>query len=228
MSSRARRRCSARPRRSRWPATWTPTPTRWAPCSGSRRSCGHAGPTTVCSFPNEPLKLPRWASFLPGSDDLVEVADYPDAPAVMVTCDCASFDRLGPLGGCGVERRRGHLDRPSPLERRAGDDPADRPRRIVHLRDGVPADRGDGRRHAGRDRGLPVRRSRDRHGPIPVRGDHAGDAPCRRRAPRASVRSRAHGAGVVRGQPPRVPACRGGRAGTGDGRCRTPTSCGRT
>ena len=56
------------------------------------------GTATVCSFPNEPLKLPRWASFLPGSDDLVEVADYPDAPAVMVTCDCASFDRLGPLG----------------------------------------------------------------------------------------------------------------------------------
>ena len=38
------------------------------------------GTTTVCSFPNEPLKLPRWASFLPGSDDLVEVADFPDAP----------------------------------------------------------------------------------------------------------------------------------------------------
>ena len=56
------------------------------------------GTATVCSFPNEPLKLPRWASFLPGYDDLVEVADYPDAPAVMVTCDCASFDRLGPLG----------------------------------------------------------------------------------------------------------------------------------
>ena len=35
------------------------------------------GTATVCSFPNEPLKLPCWASFLPGSDDLVEVADYP-------------------------------------------------------------------------------------------------------------------------------------------------------
>lgn len=56
------------------------------------------GVSTVSSFPNEPLALPRWAAFLPGSADLVEVRDYPGAPAVMVTCDCASFDRLGPLG----------------------------------------------------------------------------------------------------------------------------------
>ncbi len=176
------------------------------------------GTTTVCSFPNEPLKLPRWASFLPGSDDLVEVADYPDAPAVMVTCDCASFDRLGALGAAASNAGGGHLDRPSPLERRARDDPAGRSGRVVHVRDGVPADRGDGWRHAGRDRGLPVRRARDGHRPVPVRGDHAGDAPHRRRAPRASVRSRAHGAGAVRGQPPRVPARRGGRAGAGHGR----------
>lgn len=56
------------------------------------------GTSTVCSFPNEPLVLPRWAALLPGSDDLVEVSDYPEAPPVMVTCDCAAFDRLGPLG----------------------------------------------------------------------------------------------------------------------------------
>jgi phosphoesterase RecJ-like protein len=56
------------------------------------------GTSTVCSFPNEPLVLPRWAALLPGSEDLVEVGDYPDAPSVMVTCDCAAFDRLGPLG----------------------------------------------------------------------------------------------------------------------------------
>jgi phosphoesterase RecJ-like protein len=57
------------------------------------------GTATVCSFPNEPLVLPRWAGLLPGSEDLVEVSGFPAAPAVMVTCDCASFDRLGPLGG---------------------------------------------------------------------------------------------------------------------------------
>lgn len=56
------------------------------------------GTATVCSFPNEPLSLPRWGALLPGSEDLVEVADYPDAPPIMVTCDCAAFDRLGPLG----------------------------------------------------------------------------------------------------------------------------------
>jgi bifunctional oligoribonuclease and PAP phosphatase NrnA len=56
------------------------------------------GISTVCSFPNEPLVLPRWAALLPGSEDLVEVRDYPAAPSVMVTCDCAAFDRLGPLG----------------------------------------------------------------------------------------------------------------------------------
>lgn len=56
------------------------------------------GVRTTASFPNEPLDLPRWAALLPGSDRLVEVRDYPDAPAVMVSCDCASFDRLGALG----------------------------------------------------------------------------------------------------------------------------------
>jgi phosphoesterase RecJ-like protein len=57
------------------------------------------GARTVCSFPNEPLDPPAWARFLPGSEDLVEAREFPDTPAVMVTCDCASFDRLGRLGG---------------------------------------------------------------------------------------------------------------------------------
>jgi phosphoesterase RecJ-like protein len=53
---------------------------------------------TVCSFPNEPLELLRWASLLPGSDRIVEARAFPKAPDVMVTCDCASFDRLAQLG----------------------------------------------------------------------------------------------------------------------------------
>jgi bifunctional oligoribonuclease and PAP phosphatase NrnA len=57
------------------------------------------GATTICSFGNEPLDLPRWASQLPGSEGIVEPGDVPAEPAVMVTCDCASFDRLGVLGG---------------------------------------------------------------------------------------------------------------------------------
>lgn len=56
------------------------------------------GTEVICSYPNEPLELPRWASQLPGTDRLVGVGEFPDAPAVMVTCDCASFDRLGALG----------------------------------------------------------------------------------------------------------------------------------
>jgi bifunctional oligoribonuclease and PAP phosphatase NrnA len=56
------------------------------------------GVETVCSYPNEPLDLPRWASSLPGAETVVPPSGFPDAPAVMVTCDCASFDRLGPLG----------------------------------------------------------------------------------------------------------------------------------
>ena len=57
------------------------------------------GATTVCSYGNEPLDPPRWASELPGSDAIVPPGRFPQAPTVMVTCDCASFDRLGPLGG---------------------------------------------------------------------------------------------------------------------------------
>jgi phosphoesterase RecJ-like protein len=56
------------------------------------------GVATVCSYGNDPLDPPRWAALLPGSDALVPHGRFPEAPAVMVTCDCASFDRLGPLG----------------------------------------------------------------------------------------------------------------------------------
>jgi bifunctional oligoribonuclease and PAP phosphatase NrnA len=55
------------------------------------------GVRTVCSFGNEPLDMPRWARLLPGSQDVVEAKDFPAAPAVFVTCDTASLDRLGVL-----------------------------------------------------------------------------------------------------------------------------------
>jgi phosphoesterase RecJ-like protein len=63
------------------------------------------GTTTVCSYPNEPLEPPRWAALLPGSEDLVDLHGFPAAPAVMVTCDCASSDRLGGLGGPASKAR---------------------------------------------------------------------------------------------------------------------------
>lgn len=56
------------------------------------------GARTTASFPNEPLDPPRWAAFLPGADQLVPPKAFPKAPAVMVTFDCASFDRLVSLG----------------------------------------------------------------------------------------------------------------------------------
>jgi phosphoesterase RecJ-like protein len=56
------------------------------------------GKRVVCSYPNEPLEPPRWARLLPGADQLVPLAAFPKNPDVMVTCDCAAFDRLGALG----------------------------------------------------------------------------------------------------------------------------------
>ncbi|HJR97028.1 MAG TPA: bifunctional oligoribonuclease/PAP phosphatase NrnA [Actinomycetota bacterium] len=56
------------------------------------------GVGTVCSYPNDPLEPPRWASMLPGSDRLVSPRAFPKEPSVMVTCDCAAFDRLAQLG----------------------------------------------------------------------------------------------------------------------------------
>ena len=63
------------------------------------------GVRTVCSYGNEPLDLPRWATLLPGIDHLVPPSAFPAEPGVMVTCDCASFDRLGVLGESATRAR---------------------------------------------------------------------------------------------------------------------------
>jgi bifunctional oligoribonuclease and PAP phosphatase NrnA len=55
------------------------------------------GKQTICSFPNEPFVLPRWASVLPGHEGLVPPREFPKEPDVMVTCDVASMDRLAML-----------------------------------------------------------------------------------------------------------------------------------
>lgn len=57
------------------------------------------GKQTVCSFGNEPFELPRWLSELPGREALVPPSSFPKAPAVLVTCDTASLERLGALVG---------------------------------------------------------------------------------------------------------------------------------
>jgi phosphoesterase RecJ-like protein len=55
------------------------------------------GARSVCSFGNEPLELPRWATLLPGTEAIVSPRDFPPAPDLFVTCDTASLDRLGAL-----------------------------------------------------------------------------------------------------------------------------------
>jgi len=57
------------------------------------------GVETVCSFGNDPFEPPRWLDLLPGADALVAPASFPKEPPVLVTLDCASIDRLGPLAG---------------------------------------------------------------------------------------------------------------------------------
>jgi phosphoesterase RecJ-like protein len=63
------------------------------------------GVTVVCGVPNERFELPKWASLLPGSDRIVGPDAFPRDPDVMVTCDCAAFDRLVSLG-VAAERAR--------------------------------------------------------------------------------------------------------------------------
>lgn len=55
------------------------------------------GVRTVCSYPNDPFDPPRWLELLPGREALVHPREFPKKPAVMVTCDAASMDRLAML-----------------------------------------------------------------------------------------------------------------------------------
>jgi bifunctional oligoribonuclease and PAP phosphatase NrnA len=63
------------------------------------------GKETVASFGNDPFVAPRWAAELPGVDALVPPGRFPKEPLVMVTCDCASMDRLASLAGAAVRAR---------------------------------------------------------------------------------------------------------------------------
>jgi phosphoesterase RecJ-like protein len=55
------------------------------------------GRETVASWGSDPFVTPRHYSFLPGLDLLSPPDTYPEAPDVMVTFDCGSFERLGTL-----------------------------------------------------------------------------------------------------------------------------------
>ena len=55
------------------------------------------GKTVVASWGGEPFEVPRSYAFLPDVDLLVPPADFPPTPAVLVTLDTGSVDRLGSL-----------------------------------------------------------------------------------------------------------------------------------
>jgi phosphoesterase RecJ-like protein len=58
--------------------------------------CDANGVPTVCSWPDPFVAGPHYR-FLPGLDEAVAPAEFPDAPEVMVTFDLGSFARLGNL-----------------------------------------------------------------------------------------------------------------------------------
>ncbi|MEA2551452.1 MAG: bifunctional oligoribonuclease and phosphatase NrnA [Actinomycetota bacterium] len=55
------------------------------------------GVDVTTSVPNDPFSVPPWLRLLPGGEHLTPAHDFPQAPDVMVTCDCASSDRLQQL-----------------------------------------------------------------------------------------------------------------------------------
>src|SRR5947207_14492547 len=58
--------------------------------------CKSRGKASVASWP-EPFVVAPHYTYLPGLDSVTKPADFPDAPAVMVTFDCGSVDRLNEL-----------------------------------------------------------------------------------------------------------------------------------
>src|SRR5437764_12212877 len=58
--------------------------------------CRSQGKKSVGSWP-EPFEVAPHYTYLPGLDAVTKPADFPEAPAVMVTFDCGSLDRLNEL-----------------------------------------------------------------------------------------------------------------------------------
>src|SRR5438874_2530787 len=55
------------------------------------------GTQVVCSWPNEPMELPRWLEMFPDLPPIVPISRFPKEPPVMVALDTASPDRLASL-----------------------------------------------------------------------------------------------------------------------------------
>ena len=186
---RRQRRCAgpsrsfARPSRSLWPATSTPTRMRWARCSGS----GTPWPPVARGWPvrgaNRSSGRPTWLAALDDGGLIVDPSAIPEAPPVMVTLDAASIDRLGSL--VPTARRAGELIMVDHHRTNPGfgsidvlDPDASSTAEIVfRLIDGgrLPPHR--------RGRRVPVRGHRHRLRPVPVPGHDAPDAPGGGRTP---------------------------------------------
>ncbi len=164
------------------------------------------GVATVCSFANEPFDLPRWIiAAAGGRSPRASDARSRAEPAVMVTCDCASFDRLGVLGQAAS--RAGELiwiDHHRSNDgvgtvRLVDPDASSTCEMVFRLIETMGGDFDRGRRR------LSLRGPGHGHRAIPVPGDHPGDAPDRRAAPRARLRPRRARPRDVRGQRPGLP-----------------------
>ncbi|MCI0636372.1 MAG: bifunctional oligoribonuclease/PAP phosphatase NrnA [Actinobacteria bacterium] len=55
------------------------------------------GRNAIASWGSEPFSVPRHYAFLPALDGLTPPQKVPEAPELMVTFDCGSFERLGTL-----------------------------------------------------------------------------------------------------------------------------------
>ncbi|MBW3621261.1 MAG: bifunctional oligoribonuclease/PAP phosphatase NrnA [Actinobacteria bacterium] len=62
-------------------------------------SLGRLGFRSVASWGSEPFQVPPQYTFLPGLDELTPPAEVPRDPALVVTLDAGSRDRLGSLAG---------------------------------------------------------------------------------------------------------------------------------
>ncbi|MFI0423808.1 bifunctional oligoribonuclease/PAP phosphatase NrnA [Spongiactinospora sp. 9N601] len=76
---------------------------------GSMLATGQAlaalGKRVVASFGDQRFGVPRLLRFLPGQGLLVEPAGYPAAPALMMTFDASTVERLGLLGDSAAKAR---------------------------------------------------------------------------------------------------------------------------
>ena len=173
-------------RRSRWcsRATSTPTATRSARRSRLHHVLRAAGRDSVASF-SEPFVVAPHYRDLPGLELLTPPDRFPTEPEVLVTFDSGSLDRLGDLEtNAKAAAELIVIDHHASNERYGTINVIDHAaasgvlvRRLVASWAPAQPRRG----------GVPVRRARVRHRPLPVRVDDARGVRARRRSSRRST-----------------------------------------